>query len=849
MGILGMNKGSWVAAVVVALAVVATQRCFSEANGQAGGLAIVNPSADQRVGYGVERLKAQLEVQGQKVSVTNRASTGHPGSGSFVVGVKSDPFFENRVSTAERGCKELNSAEGFLIRRAGDGQHGEVLIVGADEQGAMYGCLEAAEAIRMGEFDKWPDSRASAPTMKLRSYDFVFPSFVKGCVWEDNPHAAMRLARWFYDKDKVVSFLDKMAEAKFNTVKMDATHPFPAIVAIPGYPEAVEDVWEETPLTSDKLKNDRIPYLRWLFGECRRRGITPYVAFFNAWIPDSVAKAHQLNGATDGVYHTQYPEPEAEAYTRACIKAFGDTHGDLAGLFIWNVESVPQGSGVLQNQWLKKAIIDGLLESAHRPPCILAPFNNALTDDRAGMEAILKSYPQLRYISADTDGENTTAPGIESAYFDQFKTYQGVGGVVGGMLNANLGGWGSGNIEPYPWFSFDFLKKMMSFLVSKDIVGSTSFPMRGEFYPDCHERDWLWLHGLGRFLWDGVNLQEDYFTNLVQDRYGCSAEAAQAIMAAYEKASEIPVLFVSQFYYGNCTARCQFGATLEYGIWPGDLHVTAPGMLMVDSPVAGGNLRFWVKPQPHLAARKKLVDIVEYVKNDATAETTPDRLAEILEADAKECLAAINKAAPEITRRREEFQELQLNMQAYHYMGLHLSEKTRALLDMLRFLKNGDNKLYVSGKARLQKSLDYFMEQRAVSRKIYPDPNHDNLIFQVAVPAIPIDWDNIIPVMQDEIANYDQYLVRMTLHMVADRNRTVFLMPGPTIAEADLFLRVAPLHVKVWHTWWGEHPEDYWNNTEQLKRYWSKAGNTNALLPAIPTQEGLISAPVNPKDE
>jgi hypothetical protein len=378
--------------------------------------------------------------------------------------------------------------------------------------------------------------------------------------------------------------------------------------------------------------------------------------------------------------------------------------------------------------------------------------------------------------------------------------------------------------------------------------------MRGEWYPDAYERDWLWLHGLGRFLWDGGNLRTHYFTDLVKDRYGCSAEAAQAILAAYEKASEIPVLFISQFYYGNCTARCQFGATLEYGIWPGDLHMIAPGMLMADSPVAGSYPRFWIKPEPELAERGKFVDIVEYVKNNATAEITPDRLAEILEANANECLAAINKAAPEVTRRQEEFNDLQLNMQAYHYMGLHLSEKTRAVLDMMRFLKNGDNSLYVSGKARLQKSLDYFMEQRAVSRKIYPDPNHDNLIFQVAVPSIPIDWDNIVPIMQDEIANYDQYLVRTALQLVADRNRTHAVMPGPTPAQWDLFLRVAPKRVRVWHTWWGDDPEKYWNNTEAQRRWWgwpaeSPKIDKNIQMPLTPTREGLINVQEAPKNK
>ena len=785
-------------------------------------ISIVQLSQDERIDYGISVLKNQIEQQ------------DFDGMIKLIVGLKDDPELTEHLNETELNQKTLETAEGFLVKRVGEAEGGTIIIVGSEPKGAMYGCLDITEKLRIMGYNRIPTFFTSAPVMELRSYDFNYPTFIKGCSWNDNPHAAKRLAAWFYDKEKIIPFLDKLAEAKFNTMKIDGTHLFPALVPIPGYPEALEDVVEKSPLTVEKLQKERIPYLRWLFAECRRRGITPYIGFFNVWVPESVMKNHGIDREGKNNYHIEYPEPEAAAYTKAAVKAFSDAYGDLVGLFVWNMESIPQGTGQLQNKWLRENIIGGLLESSNRPPCILAPFQNALSDDRVGIEEILKSYNQLKYFSADCDGENTITPDLNSVYFDLFNSFKGKGSLRGGIANANMGGWGSGNIVPYPWFLPDYIKKSVDFLESHGFVGSTSFPMRGIWYPDYYERDWLWISGLGKFLWDNSGMHTEYFNDLVKERYGCSKDSAEAILNAYGKSGEIPVLFASQFFYFVCTLRYQFGAPLEYGIWPGDLHLAVPGMLLADSPRNDwGGYALWTKPHPELIKRKKLVDIVEYVKGDDQAEITPDHLSKILEEDAIACLENIKKAASEITRRETEFEELSLNMQAYHYMGLHFSEKTKGLLSMLRYLRTGDNTLYDAGKAHLKESLEYFLKQRTVSQKVYPNPDKD-LIFQVAVPSIRHDWDSILPILKDEIENYDKYLVRCAMHLAADRKNSV----GPGTLR-DLFRRVTPGTVNIWHPWWGPSPDEYWNNTDNMRRYW-KRWNKEAMMPLMPTEKGMV---------
>ena len=756
---------------------------------------ILQLSSDPRVEYGIGVLKSQLKHE-------KLAQEPY-----FIVGSKSQTPILKYLTEDELKCKALNTEEGFLVKRLSGSKEGTVIIAGADEQGSMYGCLDVAELLRIRGWDKLPPLYVSSPDIELRAYQFNFPTYVRGCSWDDNRDAADRVAPWFYDKEKIVLLLDTLAQSKFNAIHFEATHPFPAICNIPGYPEAITDVEEKTPLTRKKLENQRIPYLRWLFSECRRRNIVPYVGFFNVHVPDSVITTKKIIFEP----RKEYSIPEIIKYNRAAIKAFSDTYGDLAGLFIWNGENVPWGnSGKLeeyqhQNRWARDAIVAGLLESSNRPPCILWTISGFM--DREGFEELLTSYPQLHYLATDHDGENTTAPDLHHIYIDFLRPFKGIGGVKGTITYSNMGGWGSGNIIPYPWFSNNFLKSVGRHLVKEGIVGSTSQPMRAIWYPDYHERDWLFIKGLGKFLWDSSDAHVQYFNNSVKDRYGCSEEDADAILRAYEEASQIPILWASQFNYGVCSVKAQFGATLINGIWGGDIHIGAPGMLLFDginTKKLPGYTPEWIKPAPWTIERGKMVDIVEYVKGDTKAEITPDKLADMLANHAKLCFENINKVS-EVTLRKSEFEELKLNLYAYNYMGLHMSEKIKALLDMLRFLRGGDLGKYNSGKAHLKKSFDYFLEQRAVSQKVYPNPDLD-LLLPSPGWSVRHEWDSVLPILRDEIDNYDNYLVMLAMHLAADRKN----MPYPGGALTDFYRRVSGVSIDVYRPWLPDDPKDYW---------------------------------------
>lgn len=124
---------------------------------------------------------------------------------------------------------------------------------------------------------------------------------------------------------------------------------------------------------------------------------------------------------------------------------------------------------------------------------------------------------------------------------------------------------------------------------------------------------------------------------------------------------------------------------------------------------------------------------------------------------------------------------------------------------MLRFVRNGNIENYNSGKAHLKKSLEYFLEQRAVSQKIYPNPNLD-LLLPSPGWSVRHEWDSVLPILHDEIDNYDGYLVMVSMHLAADRNK----MQYPGLALTEFYRKVSGVKINVYRPWLPKDANDYW---------------------------------------
>src|SRR4029453_5553006 len=128
--------------------------------------------------------------------------------------------------------------EGFTIQTTADGT---TAIMGNDDSGALYGCLELAGRVR--ETRKFPHIAqfTDAPVMKLRGpcigmqKTFILP----GRKVYEYPYTP-ELFPFFYDKAQWTEYLDFLAENRMNSLFLWNGHPFASLVKVAEYPYALE---------------------------------------------------------------------------------------------------------------------------------------------------------------------------------------------------------------------------------------------------------------------------------------------------------------------------------------------------------------------------------------------------------------------------------------------------------------------------------------------------------------------------------------------------------------------------------------------------------------------------------
>jgi len=67
---------------------------------------------------------------------------------------------------------------------------------------------------------------------------------------------------WFFDRPFMTRYLDKVASARFNTLFLWASHPFPYLLDLAEYPGA-------TKLRPEQLRQNQEQF-RWLASQCGR---------------------------------------------------------------------------------------------------------------------------------------------------------------------------------------------------------------------------------------------------------------------------------------------------------------------------------------------------------------------------------------------------------------------------------------------------------------------------------------------------------------------------------------------------------------------------------------------------
>ena len=149
------------------------------------------------------------------------------------------PQFSSLQNAKCAPCVVISSAAGgvpqsYRINRTQQVGRDVISVIGADANGAMYGGLDIAEAVRLQCLEKVVDS-VHAPHIAKRGIKFNIPLDVRTPSYSDNADAAQSNIPEMWSFDFWREFIDEMARHRYNTLSLWNLHPFPSLVKVPEF--------------------------------------------------------------------------------------------------------------------------------------------------------------------------------------------------------------------------------------------------------------------------------------------------------------------------------------------------------------------------------------------------------------------------------------------------------------------------------------------------------------------------------------------------------------------------------------------------------------------------------------
>lgn len=664
-----------------------------------------SPDASPRVLYGLERLRAARPSDAPRVL-----------------------FSRSTLPIAP---------EGFSITTGPDG----VFTIAADDDtGRLYACLELADRIRHNETSPaspLPLNLTDAPTMVLRGTCIGMQKtyYLPGRKVYEYPYTPEEFP-FFYDKAYWTDYLDHLAELRMNTLYLWNGHPFASLIRLPDYPEAVE--------VTPEIFERNVAMFRWLTAECDRRGIWLVQQFYSILISKPLAEKHGLESQLHAWNDL------AADYTRKSIAAFVREFPHV-GLMPCLGEALQEQSA--QTRWMTEAILPGVKEGmkaaglTKEPPVVLRTH---ATDATVIMPEALKIYKNL-FTEAKFNGESLTTWEPRGVRQQLHLTMSRVGSTH--IANVHI----LANLEPFRYGATDFIQK--SVLAMRDRLGARGLHLYPLFYwdwpvsPDLTatplkqwERDWIWFEAWARYAWNpdrDASGEHAYWTARLADHYGPAA--ADLILTAY-----------------NASGECAPRLLRRYGITEGNRQTLALGMTL-DALVRPEKYRefpeLWESQSPPGERLKEFAER-EWQKLPHEGETPVSINAEVL-AFSERAVAAIEAAAPLVTKNAEEFARLRNDIHAIRAMSENYVAKTTAALAVLRYGHGRDPADMEAAERALAASLDAFRTLTVLTKDTYKAANS----MQTAQRRIPVPggkngqaanyhWAHLLPIYEQELADF-----------------------------------------------------------------------------------------------
>lgn len=693
------------------------------------------PGHHARIDYGVQRLTIALQNIGY--SVFHSAYKGvYPKGNTILVGLMDDALI-NKPAAGSKQARPVK--EGFIISNYAI--KNKLLIAGADNSGALYGCLELADRIASNKKIPADINIKDQPEMVLRGtcIGVQKPELLPGRGTYEYPYTPQNFP-WFYDRALWLRYLDSLAQNRMNSLYLWNGHPFASLVKVKDYPYAVE-VDDAT-----FKKNEEI--YSFLADEADKRGIWLIQGFYNIIVSKPFAEKNNLKTQD----RNRHIIPVIADYTRKSIAAFVQKYPNV-GLLVTLGEAM-EGVGQDDIDWFTQTIIPGVkdglkaLGRTDEPPIVLRGHD---TDAPMVMKYAKPLYKNL-YTEAKYNGEALTTYEPHGPWADLHRTLSSMGTVQ--VENVHI----MANLEPFRYGSADFIQKCVQAMHT--VYGANALHL----YPQASywdwpytadntggkrllqlDRDWIWYKEWARYAWNSKRDRQGevkYWSAQLAAKYGCDETAGKHILEAYEQSGNIAPELLRR-----------------YGITDGNRQTMTLGMLMSQlvNPEKYGLFSLLYNSEGPVGEMLSEYAEREW-KHQPHVGETPVKIIDSVIQQGSKAVEAIDQASAQIKKDKPEFERLKNDMYCYNALANSYAYKVKAALWVLRY-KYSDNVADLEkALPELQKSLEYYQQLAKLTQNTYLYANS----MQTKQRKIPVGgndakmktWVELLPVYQRELDNF-----------------------------------------------------------------------------------------------
>ena len=686
---------------------------------QAKEIALTSNPTSNQAAFAVGDIKTALSKKGHKVTLAENAPV------HIILGTLTDKKVTSTLESANQALPKGLKPEGFAIRKTFNNDTSTIWVIGADEAGVMYGGLELAEKISIGDLDSITIDQQN-PYMPRRGTKFNIPLDLRTPSYSDMSDAGQNNIKEMWSWDFWTDYIDHLARFRYNHISLWSLHPFPSMVKVPGYEDvALDDVLRSTVQFKEKYNglgtgwhdaemlsntetlhkmtiDEKIVFWKRVMAYAKSRNIEFWIINWNIFSYGTMGQYgidNKIDNAT------------TRDYFRKSVKAMVQTYPDLAGIGLTPGENMRKHSTQEKEDWVFETYGKGVMDALAEDPERKIKFIHRQHD--TGVDSVLEyfqpliDHPRIDFFFSFKYAKAHVYSALTMPFPEEFtKTLRERGDVKTTWTMRN------DDVYYFRWGAPDFVRTFIKNVphdISKGFyLGSDQYIWGREFLstePDATRQLELNKHWYHWMMWGrlGYNpeIKNERFISLIQDRF--PQIQGRKLFTAWQEASMVyPKVtglhwspFDFQWYIEGCKGFPRTGRSKS------GFH----------------NVNTFIAIDP--LSTTGYQSIKDYGKNPDHDGITPVDVSDQIHAHADKAMSLIKEM------KHGGDKELRLTLgdiESIAYMGKHYAHKIRGAAELAVYRENKDPARQQRAIAELQQAAKYWRIYVASAMTRYTNP-------------------------------------------------------------------------------------------------------------------------------